>query len=550
MKNINQFKKVFCLFLFSALAMSCVDDDFEIGEITNPSNINVTTEVVGQSEEMPYGDGSGVVNFNVTADDAMTYRFIYGDGFEEVSYDGTTTHPFTTNGINDYTVTIIASGTGGAAANTTTTVTVFSDFNDPETKFLLTGGDTKTWYIAAAQPAHLGVGPATGENMGIPSYYAAAPFEKAGSDVSSCFYTDEMTFSLTANDEIVYDYDNNGATFFNASYGAAFGGSGAEDQCLAFDSSGTKSVSLSPATSGLNDEQSTGTVINIAEGGFISYYIGASSYEVLSITENTMFLRAIMGNDPALAWYLILTTSPDGGGEEPEEFETEYTNLVWEQDFNSGSLDTAIWNYEIGNNNGWGNQEAQYYTEDNVTVEDGNLIITARAEDIEGFDYSSSRITTKDNFEFMYGRVEARAKMPSTGGAWPALWMLGSNFDEVGWPETGEIDILEYKGNDPNVIHGTLHYPGRSGGNADTGTTTIENAATEFHTYSMEWSPERIVFLVDGEVYHTYANSPGSAFNKDFFLIVNMAVGGTFGGAIDPDFDEDQFIVDYIRVYQ
>ena len=548
MKNsiINISLSVLMLLAFS----SCVDDDFNIGEITNPSNLNISTEVVGESEEMPYGDGSGAVNFTVTADNAMTYKFIYGDGFEEVSYDGTTTHSFATNGVNDYTVTVIASGTGGAAANTTTTVTVFSDFSDPETKFLLTGGDTKTWYVAAAQPAHLGVGAASGENFTFPSYYAAAPFEKAAEDISSCFYTDEMTFSLNAGDEIVYDYDNNGATFFNASYAAAFGGSGSEDQCLEYDSSGTKSVSLSPSTSGFPEAETTGTVINIAESGFISYYIGASSYEVLSITENTMYLRAVMGNNPALAWYLILTTSPDGGGEEPAEFESEFDNLIWEQDFNSESLDTEIWNYEIGNNDGWGNQEAQYYTDENVSLVDGNLVITARAEDTEGFDYSSSRITTKDKFEFTYGRLEARAKMPTGGGAWPAIWLLGADFDEVGWPETGEIDMLEYKGNEPNVIHGTLHYPGRSGGNADTGTTTIENAATEFHIYSVEWSPERILFLVDGEVYHTYANTPDSPFNKDFFLIVNMAIGGTFGGAIDPEFDEAELVIDYIRVYQ
>lgn len=547
MKNLigNISLSVLMLFVYS----SCVEDDYDIGEISTPSNLSVTAEVLGATTDMPNGDGSGTVSFTASANNAMTYKFIYGDGFTEVSHDGTTIHNFNENGVNDYTVTVIASGTGGTSSNMTTTVTVFSDFSDPEVKQLLTGGSSKTWYIAASQPGHLGVGPSAGDGFDSPIYYAAAPFEKAGAPVSSCFYTDEMTFSLQG-DDIVYNYDNMGQTFFNASYSADFGGSGSEDECLDYDSSGVKPVSLSPSTSGLTGDQTRGTVINIADGGFMSYYIGASSYEILSIDENSMEVRAVMGNDPALVWYLKLTTS-QAGEEEPEEFATEYEDLLWEANFDTdGPLDPAVWNFETGNNNGWGNQEAQYYTENNAVVEDGNLIITARAEDTNGFDYSSSRITTKDNFEFTYGRVEARAKLPEGAGTWAAIWMLGSNHEEVGWPETGEIDIMEHVGNDQNTIHGTLHYPGRSGGNADGGSKVIANASTEFHIYAVEWSPERILFLVDGEVYHTYANNPDSPYNKDFFLILNVAMGGTFGGEIDPNFEESSMEVDYIRVYQ
>ncbi len=529
---------------------SCVDDDFDFGEITAPTNLTVTTEVVGVTAEMPDGDGSGLVRFNASADNAMTYKFIYGDGFTEVSYDGTTVHPFTSaSGVNDYTVTIIASGTGGASSNITTTVTVFSDFNDPETKQLLTGGSTKTWYIAASQPAHLGVGPASGENFTFPSYYAATPFEKAGSPVSSCFYNDEMTFTLQG-DDIIYNYDNMGQTFFNAAYGAQFGGSGSEDQCLNYTPSGPMRVSLSPSTSGMPEAETTGTVINITDGGFLSYYIGASSYEILEITPNYMHVRAIMGSEPSLAWYLKLTTAQ--GSEEPEEFESIYDDLLWEQDFNTaGALNPDIWNYEIGTgSNGWGNNELQYYTDDNAEIVDGNLVITAKAEPTNGSAYSSSRITTEDNFEFKYGRVEVRAKLPEGVGTWAAIWMLGSNFAEVGWPASGEIDIMEFVGRDPNTILGTLHYPGRSGGNADGGEIEIEDPSSEFHIYTMEWTPERIVFLVDGEVFHTYANSPTSPFNQEFFLILNIAMGGNLGGNVDPNFDESSMLVDYIRVYQ
>ncbi|MDT0690830.1 family 16 glycosylhydrolase [Salegentibacter sp. F188] len=531
---------------------SCEEEDYDIGEITTPTNLTVETEVLGVTEEMPDGDGSGAVTFNASADNAITYKFIYGDGFEEVSYDGTTTHNFNENGVNDYTVTVIASGTGGVSSNLTTTVTVFSDFSDPETKQLLTGGSSKTWYVAAAQPAHLGVGPASGgaPDLFTPVYYAAAPFEKAGADVSSCLYEGELTFSLEG-EEIIYNQNNMGSTFFNASYGADFGGSGAEDQCLEYDTSGPKAVSLSPATSGIPEDNSTGTVINIAGGGFMSYYFGASSYEVLSIDENTMHVRGVMGNDPSLAWYLKFTTSQGAEEpEEPEEFETEFEELTWSQEFDE-PLDTELWNFETGNGeNGWGNEEAQYYTEDNAEVVDGNLVITARAEEMNGFDYTSSRITTQDNFEFTYGRVEARAKLPEGAGTWPAIWLLGADIAEVGWPETGEIDIMEHVGNQQNTIHGTLHYPGRSAGNADGDSILVENVSSEFHTYTMEWSSERIVFLVDGVVYHTYQNNPDSPFNKDFFLILNVAMGGTFGGEIAEDFEESSMEIDYIRVYQ
>lgn len=265
--------------------------------------------------------GSGVVNFTASADNAMTYKFIYGDGFEDISFDGKSNHPFTKNGVNDYPVTVVASGAGGTLSSMTTIVTVFSNFSDPVTKELLTGGNSKTWFVAASLPGHLGVGPSAGDGSDGPIYYAAAPFEKSG---TPCFYNDELTFSLQGED-IVYNYDNKGQTFFNASYNTEFGGGGPDDQCLDLDVSGAKSVSLSPSTSGLSGDQTTGTVLNISGGGFMSYYIGTSSYEVLSITANSMYVRAVMGNNPALAWYLKFTTAQ--GEEETEEFVSEYNTL-------------------------------------------------------------------------------------------------------------------------------------------------------------------------------------------------------------------------------
>ncbi|MDT0651785.1 glycoside hydrolase family 16 protein, partial [Autumnicola edwardsiae] len=240
----------------------------------------------------------------------------------------------------------------------------------------------------------------------------------------------------------------------------------------------------------------------------------------------------------------------EGGGGD-EEFETQFDDLAWSDEFDGDVLDTDTWNYEIGNGtNGWGNGEVQYYTEENVSVQDGNLMITARREAESGFDFTSARITTQDKYEFTYGRIEARAKMPAGGGTWPAIWMLGANFDDVGWPETGEIDIMEWVGNKPERTSSALHYPGNSGGNAVVGDSTINNATSEFHIYTAEWTEDSITFLLDGEVYFTFDNDASTPFNKDFFLILNVAMGGGLGGTIDPAFQESSMEIDYVRVYQ
>lgn len=525
---------------------SCVEDDFDIGEITTPTDLSVNIELIGATTDMPYGDGSGLVKFSASADDAMTYKYIYGDGFTDISSDGVATHGFTKNGVNDYTVTVVATGTGGVAANATTTVTVFSDFSDPETKQKLTGGSTKTWYISASEPGHLGVGPSgpeIGDAFTFPQWYSAGPFEKS----STCFYDGEVTFSLNASDEIVYTYNNFGNTFVNASLTPNFGGSGSEDECLPVDTTGERIVSLSPASSPVPAELTTGTAINISDGGTFPYYTQSSTYEVLEITNNRMVVRTVQGDNAALAWYLILTTEKPG---EEVAFESQFDTLLWEDEFDGTELDTTIWNYETGNNNGWGNGELQFYQEENITVDGGMLTITAKKESVGGFDYTSGRITTKDKQEFEYGRVDVRAKLPAGAGTWPAIWMLGADFPDTDWPDVGEIDIMEHKGSEEGVIHGTLHYPENFAGNAVTETTTVSDVTTEFHIYTVEWTAEHIIFLVDNEVYHEFENNAGLPFNDPFFAILNVAMGGTFGGDVDPDFTEASMEVDYIKVYQ
>ena len=226
--------------------------------------------------------------------------------------------------------------------------------------------------------------------------------------------------------------------------------------------------------------------------------------------------------------------------------------LVWSDEFNTDGLpDATKWGYDLGAG-GWGNNEVQYYTSraENAVVINGSLKITVKKESYSGSNYTSARLLTKDKFSFKYGKVEIRAKLPAGGGTWPALWMLGSDINTVSWPACGEIDIMEHKGNDLNRIYGTLHYPGRSGGNADGGTKAISNATTEFHIYKLEWSAAEIKIYVDDQLVHSKANSASIPFNHNFFLICNVAMGGNFGGAIDSNVTSASMEVDYIRVYQ
>ena len=224
--------------------------------------------------------------------------------------------------------------------------------------------------------------------------------------------------------------------------------------------------------------------------------------------------------------------------------------LLWEENFDGQSLNEKAWNFELGDGCphicGWGNNERQSYTKDNHVVKGGNLNITARKD---GDKYTSTRITTAGKKEFQYGYIEARAKVPVGHGIWPAFWMLGDNIDTAGWPLCGEVDILESVGNNPNVNHSSLHSPGRSGNTPDTATTTVPNSATEFHVYAADWSAESIKFYVDDKLFYTYANSASTPFNQKFFLILNLAMGGNFGGTVDPNFTNATFEVDYVRVY-
>ena len=230
--------------------------------------------------------------------------------------------------------------------------------------------------------------------------------------------------------------------------------------------------------------------------------------------------------------------------------------LVWADEFNDAELNLANWSIIQGDGCpqlcGWGNDELQVYTDKNHRLENGMLYIKATKE---GDHFTSTRLNTKGKKTFQYGRFEVRAKLAIGKGVWPAFWLLGANIDQVGWPLAGEIDVIEYVGRSPQEIFTSLHTKDGHGDNASTKTTRIENIEEGFHVYAADWTEDQIAFYVDGENVYTFVPKDKSQevwpFNQPFYLLLNLAVGGNFGGKeIDYAVFPQEFVVDYIRVYQ
>ncbi len=229
--------------------------------------------------------------------------------------------------------------------------------------------------------------------------------------------------------------------------------------------------------------------------------------------------------------------------------------LVWEENFSGKKLNEKVWNVMLGDgcpNCGWGNNERQLYTNENHELIDGNLVITAKKV---GDAYTSTRITTKNKKQFQYGYFEARAKLPVGHGIWPAFWMLGANIDQVGWPKSGEIDILEYVGKEPAMVFTTLHTQDSFGNSINTKKTKIEGIENGFHRYGIDWTKDKMDFFVDDVLVYTFQpkekNDATWPFNQPFYFLINMAIGGNFGGPeVDDTIFPQQFTVDYVKVYQ
>lgn len=271
---------------------------------------------------------------------------------------------------------------------------------------------------------------------------------------------------------------------------------------------------------------------------------------------------------PIVLKCLVVISAWTISGCETDETQTvaTFTNLVLDENFdNDGAPNDQVWGFDIGNGiDGWGNQELQYYTDrpENVTIQNGVLLITAQQESFQGSEYTSARLLTKDKFEQRYGRFEARIRLPFGQGIWPAFWMLGADIDENPWPGAGEIDIMEYRGQNPTVLIGSVHGPGYNGGDAISKEYTLENDRfdTGFHIFGIEWGPDFVNFYVDDVLYNQITpedvneETDGEGvwvFNKPFYILMNLAVGGTFVGSPNAETEFPQtMIVDYVRVYK
>ena len=294
------------------LVNACQKEDYKLGELIAPTNVDLTFQIVGADAEHPDGDGSGVVNFTATADNEITYTFDFGDGKDkQIEASGVTSHQFSINGLFTYNVTVSAVGTGGISSTKTIQVQVFSSFADDEAKQFLTGGSTKSWYWAADQPGHLGLGPndqvyENGSHT-YSAWYAAAPWEKTATSLYEC----EFKFSVESGSLTFEQLNPTGEAFVQGNYASEFG-LGAEGSYpstgTAFDIAGVKNASFSPSASiATIDGGYRGTTINFSNGGFMGFYAGSSDYEIIEVTENILKVRVVQVNTPLFAWYHTFT---------------------------------------------------------------------------------------------------------------------------------------------------------------------------------------------------------------------------------------------------
>ncbi|WP_230035649.1 glycoside hydrolase family 16 protein [Chryseobacterium sp. Bi04] len=234
-------------------------------------------------------------------------------------------------------------------------------------------------------------------------------------------------------------------------------------------------------------------------------------------------------------------------------------NLIWNDEFNGKGLpDSLQWNYDTGGG-GFGNEEAQFYTKnrlENARMEKGNLIIEAKKENWENNKYTSARLLTKGKFAFQYGTIEVRAKLPKGRGTWPAIWMMSENMKK--WPDDGELDIMEHVGFNQGYVHASVHTKkyNHIQGTQKTDTLFIKDVSDAFHVYKADWTPEKIDVYIDEQKFFTYENKEKNyrawPFDQPYFIILNLAVGGMWGGkeGIDDLVFPQKYYIDYVRVYQ
>lgn len=546
---MNQIKQYILLLTVFLYAIGCQDDDSKFGPVAAPTNLMVDVQVAN--------DQSGNVTITPTAENAINFLVYFVEDADPVivsSSGQSATYRYTQSGNYTQIITVVANGPGGVSS--TAAVAVELEVRlviDQATLALIAGDGQKRWVWDASNAGHFGVGDPA-ENF--PNFFSATP-----NSLNDCLYDDVLVFSHDGNDNYTYELQTSGNSFVNWAEIKRFFPDATPQEFV--DECRDLGDQISTTTDFvIIEDAATGVQTLEVSNSMLSYWSGAMTYQIVELTASKLTVRGLQDPfDPPgnqLAWYH--TFVPEGGPPPCPSGATGNTGsgnkdvLIWADEFSdSGAPCSSNWSYDIGTGeNGWGNGESQYYTDrnSNVKVEDGVLKITARAENFNGSNYTSARLLTKDKFEFQYGKVEVRAKLPEGGGTWPAVWSLGADIDSNPWPGAGEMDIMEHVGNQQDRIFSTVHYPGASGGDAIGDSAVIPGVSDNFNIYTIEWDEDQIVFAVNDVVHFTFVNSDAVPFNKNFFLLVNVAMGGNFGGVIDPSFQESTLEIDYIRVYQ
>ena len=351
---MKKFKLAMVLLL--TIAFGC-EDEFEAPAIIAPSNLTASASAAVD----------GLVNFTASAENANYYHFDFGDGTSGLTSTGSISKEYTEIGDNTYTVTVTAGSGESKTITQTLSVAVSIAFSDPETVAALTSGSSKTWYLAASEPGHLGVGPARDGIDGdwwYPKWYAATAFEKCNTEDSDCLCDDELTFTTDGNGGLTYTLDNMGQTYFNGAHKDVVGGTQEGDFCYDFDTTGEKTVVLSGVSGNVPDEETTGIQMDFSDGGFMGYYVGSSTYEILALTDDFLYVRTYDTMNADLAWYHKFASSPAtppvvNAGEPTEAaaaptadaanvismFSNAYTDVTvdtWRTDWSAGNLEDLM----------------------------------------------------------------------------------------------------------------------------------------------------------------------------------------------------------------